>query len=164
MRCAGTPSGGILQGSGSRGTPPERLCPYQGHTDFISHRFIFSLLFLVHFTSWTHRFIFSLLFLGPFRKYNLGSRTPRRTVSGCKLSKEAFFFLRFYLFIHERYRQRDKQAPCREPNVDSIPGLRDHVLSQRQAVSCWATQVSLRRLFQFPFSPKAVPLHGGVFF
>ena len=39
-----------------------------------------------------------------------------------------FFFLRFYLFIHERqrerqrHRQREKQAPCRVPSVGS-PGL-----------------------------------------
>ena len=54
----------------------------------------------------------------------------------------AIFFLRFYLFIHERHRaseraskrqrhrQREKQAPCREPEVGldsgspgSQPGL-----------------------------------------
>ena len=34
-----------------------------------------------------------------------------------------FFFLRFYVFIHERHRerqrhsQREKQVPCREPDV-----------------------------------------------
>ena len=29
------------------------------------------------------------------------------------------FFKRFYVFIHERqrYRQREKQAPCEEPDV-----------------------------------------------
>ena len=40
------------------------------------------------------------------------------------------FFLRFYLFIHERHRererqrlrQREKQAPCREPDVELDPG------------------------------------------
>ena len=37
------------------------------------------------------------------------------------------FFLRFYLFIHERhrerqiYRQREKQAPCREPDAGLDP-------------------------------------------
>ena len=44
------------------------------------------------------------------------------------------FFLRFYLFIHERHRererqrhrQREKQAPCREP--DSILSLQDQAL------------------------------------
>ena len=49
------------------------------------------------------------------------------------------FFLRFYLFVHERHtyrerqrhRQREKQAPCREPDVEldsgtpgSNPGLK----------------------------------------
>ena len=41
-----------------------------------------------------------------------------------------FFFLRFYLFIHERHRergrqrhrQREKQAPCREPDAGLDPG------------------------------------------
>ena len=43
-----------------------------------------------------------------------------------------FFFLRFYLFIHERptpterAREREKQTPCREPDVGldaRTPGL-----------------------------------------
>ena len=39
-----------------------------------------------------------------------------------------YFFLRFYLFIHERQREgerereREKQAPCREPDVGFDPG------------------------------------------
>ena len=37
-----------------------------------------------------------------------------------------FFFLRFYLFIHDRHRekerQRQKQAPCREPDAGLDPG------------------------------------------
>ena len=40
------------------------------------------------------------------------------------------FLKRFYLFIHgryrekerQRYRQREKQAPCREPDVGLDPG------------------------------------------
>ena len=50
------------------------------------------------------------------------------------------FFKDFiYLFIHEthreqRHRQREKQAPCREPSAGSIPGLQDHALGQRQAL------------------------------
>ena len=31
------------------------------------------------------------------------------------------FFKRLYLFIHERHRQREKQAPCREPNAGLDP-------------------------------------------
>ena len=40
----------------------------------------------------------------------------------------SLFFLRFYLFIHERHterqkhRQREKQAPCRKPDVGLDPG------------------------------------------
>ena len=42
----------------------------------------------------------------------------------------SIFFLRFYVFIHEkhthtekhRHRQREKQAPCREPDVGLDPG------------------------------------------
>ena len=30
----------------------------------------------------------------------------------------------------QRHRQREKQAPCREPMQDSIRGLQDHTLSQ----------------------------------
>ena len=38
-----------------------------------------------------------------------------------------FFFLRFYLFIHERHRvrqrhrQREKRAPCRDPDAELDP-------------------------------------------
>ena len=40
-----------------------------------------------------------------------------------KFPKEfLYIFKTFYLFIHERHRQREKQAPCRELNVDSILG------------------------------------------
>ena len=54
-----------------------------------------------------------------------------------------FLFIFFkILFIHERYRKRqrhrqrkEKQAPCRGPTQDSIPELRDHILSQRQALN-----------------------------
>ena len=38
-----------------------------------------------------------------------------------------FLFGRFYLFIHERHREREKQAPCREPDVglnSGTPGSR----------------------------------------
>ena len=37
-----------------------------------------------------------------------------------------FFFKDFYVFIHERgrdaERQREKQAPCREPDMEFSPG------------------------------------------
>ena len=46
-----------------------------------------------------------------------------------------FFFLSFYLFIHERHterqrpRQREKQAPCREPDAGPDPWTRIQALS-----------------------------------
>ena len=33
-----------------------------------------------------------------------------------------YLFLKIYLFIHERHRQRNKQAPCREPEAGLDPG------------------------------------------
>ena len=33
------------------------------------------------------------------------------------------YFLKFYLFIHERHRQREKQALCKEPDVGLNPGI-----------------------------------------
>ena len=43
----------------------------------------------------------------------------------------------------ERHRQREKQAPCTgSPMWDSIPGLQDHALGQRQAPDRCATQGS----------------------
>ena len=49
-------------------------------------------------------------------------------MSALKLIKLFPFFLRFYLFIHEReresqrHRQKEKQAPCREPDAGLDPG------------------------------------------
>uniref|UniRef100_A0A8C0R446 Dedicator of cytokinesis 1 n=1 Tax=Canis lupus dingo TaxID=286419 RepID=A0A8C0R446_CANLU len=62
------------------------------------------------------------------------------------------FFLNFYLFIivtqrereRQRHRQKEKQAPCTgSPTWDSIPGLQDRALGQRQAPNRCATQGSL---------------------
>ena len=50
-------------------------------------------------------------------------------------------FLRFYLFMTDtqrewqRHGQREKQDPCRGMMWDSIPGLQDHILSQRQTLN-----------------------------
>ena len=49
---------------------------------------------------------------------------------GSQEEVDSIFFLRFYLFIHEkdrererqRHRQRKKQASCREPDVGLDPG------------------------------------------
>ena len=55
-----------------------------------------------------------------------------------------FFFLRFYLFIQERHterqrhRQRDKEAPCEEPNVGldpRTPGSRPELKADPQSLS-----------------------------
>ena len=63
-----------------------------------------------------------------------------------------FFFLRFiYLFIHERERERERgrdtgrgrsRLHAESPMWDSILGLQDGALGQRQAPNCWATQGS----------------------
>ena len=43
----------------------------------------------------------------------------------------------------QRHRQREKQAPCTgSPTWDSIPGLQDRALGQRQAPNRSATQGS----------------------
>ena len=63
----------------------------------------------------------------------------------------SFFFKIFYLFMivthrekeRQRHRQREKQAPCTgSPTWDSIPGLQDRALGQRQALNRCATQGS----------------------
>ena len=53
-----------------------------------------------------------------------------------------YFFSRFYLFIHERHRerkarhrQRERQAPGREPDVELDPEIADHALSQGQVLN-----------------------------
>ncbi|CAD7690670.1 unnamed protein product [Nyctereutes procyonoides] len=62
---------------------------------------------------------------------------------------ETFFFLLFMIVTHRerergRHRQREKQAPCtRSPTWDSIRGLQDRALGQRQAPNRCATQGSL---------------------
>ena len=43
----------------------------------------------------------------------------------------------------QRHRQREKQTPCtRSPTWDSIPGLQDRALGQRQALNRCVTQGS----------------------
>ena len=47
----------------------------------------------------------------------------------------------------QRHRQREKQAPCTgSPTWDSIPGLQDRALGQRQAQNRCATQAFLRMI------------------
>ena len=70
------------------------------------------------------------------------------------------FFLIIYLFMivthrereRQRHRQREKQAPCtRSPTRDSIPGLQDRALGQRQAPNRCATQGSQGSMFNRPY-------------
>ena len=67
-----------------------------------------------------------------------------------------YLFFKFYLFMivtqrereRQRHRQREKQVPCTgSPTWDSIPGLQDRALGQRQAPNRCATQGSLSLLF-----------------
>ena len=52
----------------------------------------------------------------------------------------------------QRHRQREKQAPCTgSPTWDSIPGLQDRAMGQRQALNRCATQGSLNYVFQYVF-------------
>ena len=49
----------------------------------------------------------------------------------------------------QRHRQREKQAPCTgSPTWDSIPGLQDRALGQRQAPNRCATQGSQEANFK----------------
>ena len=61
-----------------------------------------------------------------------------------------FFFSRcIYLFMRERERdrRREKQAPCRKPDMGLDPRTPGSVLGQRQVANCWATQESPCRCF-----------------
>ena len=62
----------------------------------------------------------------------------------------SFLFLRFYLFIHERQRERERERGrdtgrgrsrlhAESLTWDSILGLQDHTLGQRQALNHCAT-------------------------
>ena len=63
------------------------------------------------------------------------------------------FFLRFYLFIHERqrerererqrHRQREKQAPCREPDVGLDPESPGSYPGLKAAPNRWAIRAAL---------------------
>ena len=64
------------------------------------------------------------------------------------------YLFRFYLFIHERHTERDRDTGRRRSRFcagglmwDSIPALCDHALSWRQTLNHWAIQASLFILF-----------------
>ena len=62
------------------------------------------------------------------------------------------FFLRFYLFIHERHRERGRdrsRLPARSQMQDLIPGPPDHDLSQRQSLNHCPQNLFLN-FFMFP--------------
>ena len=80
------------------------------------------------------------------------------------------FFLRFYLFIHERHTERDRDIgrgrewsrhPVGSPIRDSIPGPQDHTLSWRQMLNHWATQGSQDRLALSWISCCSITEHKG---
>ena len=87
----------------------------------------------------------------------------------CIFQMTFFFFNFFFLFIYDshrererqRHRQREKQAPCtRSLTWDSIPGLQDHALGQRQAPNRCATQGSrLVLIFKIFFPAPFAQLH-----
>ena len=90
---------------------------------------------------------------GPHLLYSAprGCRPPVARLS--MKGKFVCFFFNFYLFMivtqrerereRQRHRQREKQAPCiRSPTWDSIPGLQDRALGQRQAPNRCGTQGS----------------------
>ena len=65
--------------------------------------------------------------------------------------KTFYFLKRFYLFIHERHRERGRDTgrgrsrlPVGSPMRDSIPGPKDHALSRSQTLNHGATQVPLK--------------------
>ena len=48
---------------------------------------------------------------------------------------------------NQRHNRQRSSAPCREPDVGLDPGSRDHSLSQRQKLNCWATPASHVKTF-----------------
>ena len=75
---------------------------------------------------------------------------------------DSIIFIYFFLFLFiydshrekeregQRHRQWEKQAPCTgSPTWDSIPGLQDRALGQRQAVNRCTTQGSRFDSFRF---------------
>ena len=78
--------------------------------------------------------------------------------------KGQFFFLRFYLFIHEKDIGRDtgrerSRLPKGSLIQDSIPRPRDHDLSQKQMLNCWASQMPLKGHFYWQDIPEYVHHH-----
>ena len=70
-----------------------------------------------------------------------------------------YVFMRDQVKERQRHRQREKQAPCREPNVGLDPW------SQRQALNRWATQGSplVKLLYALLFHIQATVLETFIF-
>ena len=74
------------------------------------------------------------------------------TSENCRGSKMLTFFLRFYPFIHERHtegerhRQREKQTPCRKPDMGLDPGSPGSHPVLEAALNHWATQAARKML------------------
>ena len=81
------------------------------------------------------------------------------------LSQFFFFFLRFiYLFTEterETHRQREKQASCREPDVELDRGSPGSRPGLKAALNCWATRAVLSLSFNGFFSSLNSPLSLG---
>ena len=85
----------------------------------------------------------SVLSFSQINKYNLFNKSKKENklikIVAHKAYLHIFFFLRFYLFINERHthtegqrhRQREKQAPCREPDEGLDPVTQDHALGPK---------------------------------
>ena len=79
---------------------------------------------------------------------------PPSQAPGIQTSQEIYLFI--YLFIFNkinRERERDKgrgrsRLHAGSPMWDSIPGLQDHALGQRQMLNRWVTQVSPAKRFK----------------
>ena len=72
-----------------------------------------------------------------------------KTAKSLSIDYEIFFFLRFYLSIHERHTERSwdigrgrSKLPVGSLMKDWIPGPWDQDLSQRQMLNQWAIQAS----------------------
>ena len=62
----------------------------------------------------------------------------------------------------QRHRQREKQAPSTgSPMWDSIPGLQDRALGQRQVLNHCATQGPLLRYFKLSTYHCPIDISGG---
>ena len=110
----------------------------------------------------------------PYREPNVGLDPqspgscpgPKAVLNRWATQAALFFFLkRFYLFIHERHTERGRNIGKGEsrlhagsPMWDSIPGLRDHALNQRQTLNRWATEASQEIIFLWgsKFTPLIV--------